>query len=78
MSSEGKVFKNNFYVSRIILEHLLEERNDPRAVRSLKIAEDSNDYRRICRSLKRRSGDVDFVDKIDGKKLNRFVPAAAE
>jgi len=51
VTSERKVFKDNFYLTGILFEHLPEYRHKPGTVRSLEIIENRNHNRCIGRSF---------------------------
>ena len=52
---ERKMFDNDVYLTRIFIQHLLEERLKPRTIRSLVIAKDRNGHRRIGRPFQRQA-----------------------
>ena len=49
------MFDNEVYLIRIFIQHLLEERLEPRTIRSLVITEDGNGDRRIGRPFQRQA-----------------------
>ncbi len=65
VSADGEVFKNNFDFFGVLLEHLLEYRHQPGAIRSLEIAEYDDTDRRIGPSFDGRAVNVDIFDNID-------------
>ena len=76
--SQREIFKNEFYVLGVFLEHLLEYRHQPGTVRSLEIVESGNHHRCISWTLKRRAFNIHAIDKIKGDDLDRGVFAAGE
>ncbi len=74
---QGEVFKSNFNIFWIFLEHLLEYGHQPGTVLSFKIIKNGDYHRRISRSLERRTGCIDLLDKVKDNHLNGFVLAAA-
>lgn len=64
-----KILENQFDLSRISVQHLLEQRFEPRTGGSLVITEDGNGYRGIISTPKRKSGHTKFMDHF---KLNNF------
>lgn len=64
VTAQRKILVNHFYRFRVLLEQLLKLRREPGTVRSLKIAEYSENHRCILRALGWRICRVDFNKKI--------------
>ncbi len=73
---EGKVFKYDFDGIRIFFEHLLEDRHQPGAIRSLEIIEYGDHHGCVFGALERRAAGIDILDKVDRGDLNGLVPSA--
>lgn len=64
MIAQGIMFKDHFNPVGVLLEHLLEYRHQPGAIRSLKVAEDHHCHRRVRVALKWTADSVDRVGEI--------------
>jgi hypothetical protein len=62
--SNREVLEHQFHLGGVFLEHLLEYRHEPGAVRSLEIVEGGDRHRCLGFALKRGPGDVDLLDEI--------------
>lgn len=64
MIAQGEILENNLYRFRVLLEQLLKFRVQPGTVRSLKIAENSDNHRCIPGAFERRIRRVDLHKKV--------------
>ena len=64
---DGEVLEDHLDFLGIFLEHLLEDGDEPRAVRSLEVIEDGNGHRRVGRAFEWGSAVVEIVDHGQGK-----------
>lgn len=78
MVSQGKILENDFYLLGILLDHLIEDRNEPGTVRSLEIAEYGDRDRCVGRSLGRGGPGVEILDDIDTDQLHRLAGLAEQ
>ncbi len=76
--SQREVLEHQFHLVGVFLEHLLEYRHQPGAVRSLEIVEGGDRHRCLGLALEGGAGNIDLLDEIQGDDLNRFGFAAGE
>jgi hypothetical protein len=76
--SQGEILEHQFHLVGVFLEHLLEYRREPGAIRSLEIVEGGDCYRGVSLALEGGVENIDLLDEIQGDDLNRFGFAAGE
>ncbi len=70
---QGEMFEDNFYCIRIFFEHLLEQRLNFAAIRSLKIRKNYQLDRGIFVTEKWRTGGVDLLGDADVQGCVAFI-----
>ena len=59
--AQWKVLEDDFDLTGVFLDQLVEERVNPRAVRSLEIAKNHHSYCCSCISFEGRTGNIDLI-----------------
>jgi hypothetical protein len=78
VAAKGEILEDELDLLRVFLQHLLEERIEPRTVRSLVVAEDGNGYRGVLRAFEGKAGNIDFKNRFPLNDLQRLSGPAAE
>lgn len=78
VTGKGVVLENELDLFGVILQHLLEQRLEPRAGGSLVIAEHGNGYGGMLGALKGQSGDIQLVDCLELNDLYRLLRRAGQ
>ena len=71
--SKGEILKDQLDLFGIFLQHLLEQRLEPRTVRSLIVAENSDGNRRFLGTLKWKPGGIKLIHFFELNYLYRIA-----